>query len=250
MKRSNLYLIGTVHLDVGAREILYNIIESIIPKIITTEISTFSVRYRTSHQEKWLQHLWNLIDSLPKERKIHSRLKLLEYQLSMPFEWKTTQRYSKVNNISCVAIDSGDLARKELPLWERNILSRRNLLRVTNEPDFDLDTYFEDCYLQAETILNTADKIPKSIHPLLWLSDSYWEKREEILADRIRKIYRKYLQKFGSNPQTKIPLVHVCGWMHLVTRSPWKTLADLLSDLNPTRIALMRTSNGNKYLII
>lgn len=219
-----------------------------MPRVITTEISHFSVRYRTDHQKKWLHQLWSLVDSLPQDRKAHSRLKLLEYQLCMPFEWEVAQRYSEVKKILCIAIDSGNLARRDLPLWERDILSEENLLKITSEPNFDLDSHFKDCYAQAETVINIAHKIPKVIHPLSWLSDSDWRTRERLVANRIRRIYRNYLQNI--DPHTGLALVHICGWMHLVTGSPWKTLADLLLDLNPTRVLLIRTAIGRRYLKI
>ena len=246
----DLILVGTVHLDLEGRKDLYKIIENLRPGILTVEISKFSVRYRLSNQEKWLFRLKNLIYKLPKERRVHSRLKLLELQLHLPFEWEVAYRYSNTNNIPCLAIDSGNLARNELPLWENEVLSRKNLLKITDEPDFDLDNHFRECHSQAKIVLKTPNYLPK-LHRLSWPSDRFWERREKTLAYRIRGIYGNGLLNPGSYTRTNMHHVHICGWMHLIARSPWKTLTDLLSDLTPMRILLTRMRNReSNHLII
>ncbi|MDL1958914.1 MAG: hypothetical protein LWX01_10500 [Deltaproteobacteria bacterium] len=247
----DLILIGTVHLDPEGRKDLYKIIENLRPGILTVEISKFSVRYRLSNQGKWLFRLKNLIYKLPKERRIHSRLKLLELQLHLPFEWEVAYRYSNINNIPCLAIDSGNLARNELPLWENEVLSRKNLLKITDEPDFDLDNHFSECHSQAKIALKTPNHLPKPMHHLSWPSDKFWERREKTLAYRIRRIHGSGLLNPGSYSRTSTHHVHICGWMHLIARSPWKTLTDLLSDLTPMRILLTRMRNReSNHLII
>jgi hypothetical protein len=240
----DLILVGTVHLDPEGRRGLYKIIENLRPSVLTVEISKFSVRYRLSNQEKWLLRLKNLTYKLPRERGVHAGLKLLELQLHLPFEWEVAYRYSKANNVPCLAIDSGNLARNELPLWKSEILSRKNLLKITDKPDFDLDNHFREHHSQAKIILKTPNHLPKSLHHLSWLSDRFWERREKTLACRIRGIYRNGLLNPGSYSRTSAHHVHICGWMHLITGSPWKTLADLLSDLTPMRILLTRMRNG------
>ena len=240
----DLILIGTVHLNPEGGCGLYKIIENLRPSILTVEISKFSVRYRLSNQKKWLLRLRNLTYKLPEKRRAHTGLKLLELQLRLPFEWDVAYRYSKANNVPCLAIDSGNLARNELPLWKNEVLSRKNLLKITDEPDFDLDNHFRECHSQAKIVLKTPNHLPKPLHHLSWLSDRFWERREKTLACRIREIYRNGLLNPGSYLRTNIYHVHICGWMHLIVGPPWKTLADLLSDLTPMRILLTRMRSG------
>ena len=240
----DLILVGTVHLDPEGRRGLYKIIENLRPSILTVEISRFSVRYRLSNQEKWLLRLRDLKYNLPEERRDHPRLKLLKLQLHTPFEWEVALRYSEVNNIPCLAIDSGNLARNELPLWKSELLSRKNLLKITDEPDFDLDNHFRECYSQAKIALTTPTHLPKPLHHLTWLSDRFWKKREKTLACRIRSVHGNGLLNPGSPSRTGTQHVHICGWMHLITGAPWKTLTDLLLGLTPKRMLLTRKENG------
>ena len=246
-----LILVGTVHLDPEGRGDLYKIIENLRPSILTVEISKFSVRYRLANQEKWLLRLRDLKHNLPEEKRDHPRLKLLKLQLHTPFEWEVALRYSEVNNIPCLAIDSGNLARNELPLWKSELLSRKNLLKITDEPDFDLDNHFRECHSRAKIALTTPNHLPKPMHHLTWLSDRFWEKREKTLTCRIRKIHGNGLMNPGSSSRTSTHHVHICGWMHLIAGAPLKTIADLLSRLTPMRILFTRTANGEpNYLII
>ena len=248
----NLILVGTVHLDPQGRKGLYKIIENLKPSILTVEISSFSVRYRLSNQEKWLLRFRDLKYKLPEERRGHPGLKLLKLQLHIPFEWEVAYRYSKANSVPCLAIDSGNLARNELPLWKTVLLSRKNLLKITDEPDFDLDNHFRECHSLAKIALKTPNNhLPKPLHHMAWLSDRFWERREKTLACRIRRIHGNGLLNPGSYSKTNTHHVHICGWMHLMARAPRKTLADLLSRLTPVRILLTRMGNGEpNHLIV
>ncbi|MGQ9500402.1 MAG: hypothetical protein ACUVQ6_08750, partial [Dissulfurimicrobium sp.] len=83
----------------------------------------------------------------------------------------------------------------------------------------------------AQDIIARQNFIPDTIHPLRWLRDESWAKREKLLATRIRRILK-----------TKRKTVYIGGWMHIVMGSPYKTLAERLSDLNPQCILLDRNS--------
>ena len=240
----DLILVGTVHLDPEGKRGLYKIIENLRPSFLTVEISRFSVRYRLSNQEKWLLRLRDLKHKLPEERRDHPGLKLLKLQLHTPFEWEVAHRYSEANNVPCLAIDSGNLARNELPLWKSKLLSRKNLLKITDEPDFDLDNHFRECHSLANIALRTPNHLPKPLHHLYWLSDRFWKKREKTLAYRIRRIHGNGLLNPGPSSRTSTHHVHICGWMHLMAGAPLKTLADLLSRLTPMRILLTRIGSG------
>ncbi|RPI51039.1 MAG: hypothetical protein EHM49_07710 [Deltaproteobacteria bacterium] len=247
----DLILVGTVHLDSEGGRGLYKIIKNLKPSIITVEISRFSVKYRLSNQKSWLLRLRDLKHKLPEERRGHSGLKLLKLQLRIPFEWEVAHRYNKANNVPCLAIDSGNLARNELPLWKNELLSTKNLLNITDEPDFDLDNHFRECHSLARIALTTPNHLQNPLHHLSWLSDKFWGKREKTLACRIRKIHGSGLLNSGFSSRTSTHHVHICGWMHLMAGAPQKTLADLLSDLTPTRILLNRREGGaSNHLII
>ncbi|OPL16211.1 MAG: hypothetical protein AVO38_09105 [delta proteobacterium ML8_D] len=248
----DLILVGTVHLDPQGRKGLSKIIEKFQPSILTVEISGFSVRYRLSNQEKWLIRLEYLKNKLSEEKRRHSRLKLLELQLQIPFEWAVAYEYGKANNIPCLPIDNSDLARNELPLWKSEVLSSKNLLKIIQEPDFDLDEHFKICHSKAKTALGKPNHFTKPGQQLSWLSNRSWEKREKTLAYRIKRVHENALPHRGSHLRKNLCHIHICGWMHLMTGGPWKTMADLLLRLDPVRILLRRmgAGSGNDYVII
>jgi hypothetical protein len=246
----DLILVGTVHLDPKNKISLYKTIKNFKPNILTVEISAFSVKYRLSNQKIWLLRLQSLINKLPKEKRGHNGLKLLELQLQMPLEWKMAYEYSKTRDIPCLAVDSGDLARNELPLWKNEILSKENLVKIINEPDFDLDDYFKECHSRAKFALERSDVLKRSFsHQLSWFSDSFWEKRESTLASRIKRIHKGELLAGRSRLRAGLH-IHICGWMHLITGGPYKTLFELLSKLDPVRLFLTRPKRDGSYHLI
>ena len=81
-----------------------------------------------------MENFRDIVAALPKNKSSHPGLRLIECQLSMPFEWKAARRYGSSNGARCLAVDSGELAKNELPLWDSEILSRKNLMAVANQP--------------------------------------------------------------------------------------------------------------------
>ncbi|HID97345.1 MAG TPA: hypothetical protein EYP57_04035 [Thermodesulfobacteriaceae bacterium] len=224
-----LILAGSVHLDTKLKNNIYSTLQAIRPELLTVEISRFSVIYRSFFQHEWLDRYHEILKKLPEEKKTHSNLKLLELQLKMPFEWEVAEKYCRNEGIICLPVDTGDLARKELPVWKRELLTFKNVQNLVSTPDFDLNDHFDSCCLQAGNVIEGKENFSEFHHPLAWLADAYWAKREKILAVRIRRLLRKYS-----------PVVHLGGWMHIVTGSPWKTMSDMLIDLNPERIMLFK----------
>ncbi len=217
-------LLGTVHLDLEARDCLLKLLSALEPECITVEISPFSVSFRALHQRTWEQLLRKGVRQLPAQNRGHARIRLLRRQIKFPFEWSAAREYAKKRGISCLAIDSEELAKRDLPVWEDELLSPDNLYRLVQTQNFDLETHFKRCYRYAERVLDTPGDILPQIHPLSWLSEPFWKRREQMLAERIRQISVGYRR-----------VVHIGGWMHIVTGGPWKTVADFLYDLGPVR---------------
>ncbi|MGQ9745934.1 MAG: hypothetical protein ACUVQV_08205 [Dissulfurimicrobium sp.] len=229
---SRLTLIGSIHLDVAAEcGPLRVALEKLRPEIIAVEISPFSVFYRLKNQKRWLSLFYKNIAPLAKKERLHSGLKLLKLQIMMPFEWQVARYYGKEKGIPVLAIDSGDIAKNEMPSWENMLLSTENINNIVKSEPFDLENHFVGHYKTAQDIIARQNFIPDTIHPLRWLRDESWAKREKLLATRIRRILK-----------TKRKTVYIGGWMHIVMGSPYKTLAERLSDLNPQCILLDRNS--------
>lgn len=224
-----LTLIGTVHGDPLGPGALSILLENISPAAITVEISRFSVEYRRNHHEEWLRLLPLVSSQLPGDRRGHAHLQLLKRQLLMPFEWVISCAYAASRGIPCLAIDTGAVAKEELPTWRHEVLSEKNLQTLTSEPDFDLHDRFSTLYVRAERVLRSPGAWVEAVHPLAWLKEETSEKREHMLARRIR-----LLLSVASN------VVHVGGWEHLVLGTPWPTMASVLRDLDPRRVLLRK----------
>ncbi|MEF3168795.1 MAG: hypothetical protein K6360_05605 [Deltaproteobacteria bacterium] len=223
----SLILVGTVHLQWEARSELSRLLHLLKPAAVTVEISPFSVAYRGQHEARWIALLEDHRRLLPKEQRNHPRVQLLERQIRLPFEWAEALAFGKRRGIPVVPVDTGELARKELPRWEDDLLSKANLLSQTACEAEPVELHIERRHAEAKRILSEPWNGPQAHHPLRWLGEREWEKRERLLAQRVRRIHR-----------IKRPLVHIGGWMHMVIGSPWLTLADRLCDLSPMRILL------------
>ncbi len=224
-------MIGTVHLDSAAEKKLEKVLTNKIASAISVEISRFSVNFRKQNQKKWLTKFNNLKNLLPHEKRNHFRLVLLEQQLKMPFEWRVASDTAFRKNIPCLAIDSGKLAKKELPLWDRELLSIKNLLLITEECNINFNHYFNDHYELAKKILLKKQEIDYEYHPLKWLGDHFWQEREQLLAKRIKKV-----------ASSCSPLLHIGGWAHLAVDLPWKTAASMLQNFILKRILVTGNS--------
>lgn len=198
------------------------------PGVITVEISRFSVSYRTRHGPSWKERLDSLIERLPGPDRHNPGLGLLLRQIGMPFEWQAARAYGDRNRLRVIPIDSGELAASELPSWGHELLAPENLRQIAaSHAGETIDAHIERCRSEAERLLMREESPPASAHPLRWLADPFWERRERLLSRRIRMVMA-----------VRSPLVHIGGWMHLAAGSPWKTLADHLEDLDPVRILI------------
>ncbi len=227
---TQLCLIGSIHLDRTLGPALKRLLQDISPHVITVEISRFSIRFRQRAMPVWHTILRRNLRALPMHRRGHPEIRLLTRQLRMPWEWVMACDYAKGAGIRCIPVDSGSFARLELPAWHNRLLSPENLRLLTEEPRFDLDIYFEKRRRYASIcVKHRADRTCccDSLHPLSYLSTPDWQRRELVLARRIEKVAR-----------TCCKTAHVGGWTHLLTNSPWNSVADMLGHLRPKRVLL------------
>ncbi len=230
MENSRLCLIGSLHLDRALGPALKRLLLDIRPDVITVEISRFSIRFRQRAMPVWLTILKRNLRSLPPRRRGHSEIRLLTRQLRMPWEWVAACDYATEAGIRCIPVDSGNFARAELPGWHNRLLNTRNLHLLTEEPDFDLEQYFEKRRIYAYNCVKGRVTPPyhcEIIHPLSYLRADDWQRRELILARRVEKV-----------ASICCKTAHIGGWTHLLTNTQWKSMADLLGHLRPRRVML------------
>ncbi len=214
MMEGELYIVGTIHLDIASAPVLGRLLERLDPCAITVEISRFSVEFRSSMEERWQERLRRILDAVPEARN-HYRVELLRRQLSMPFEWTVSSSYASVRGIRCMAVDSGALAREELPSWMDTLLTEDNVRALASLPVVEMDDYFARHRREAlETLSGQRNVV--TFPP----ASKFWGRRENILRKRVDRIRKKFKRT-----------VHVGGWTHAVPFGGGTLASRLMPDL-------------------
>jgi hypothetical protein len=232
---SSLALIGTVHRDPRGLQRLVEELTRLRPHVITLEFSCYGLRYRLKRKRSLIKRLLKSLHEIQETdswsmRELKKLLRStgiggIRALLDLPFEYKGAKLYSNRYGLPFHCLDSSSYSRRPLSHLEE-LISPDNLKKVIA---FETAPFKETVireYKHAENLLLNETQSP-------WLqlmhTDEECEKRENIMADRIRKIVAKY-------PESTI--VHIGGWQHLVARQ--RTLFNLLENLEPKRVLLGR----------
>ena len=220
-KRPSVTIVGTIHLYEEARPRLRAILDELAPRVVTVEISRFSIEFRQRHLRIWEERFNLAVMRLGLLGQASTVLELLKRQISMPYEWQVAYDFGRETGARVIPIDLSELSKTELPLWEKELLSEESIKNAfLASKERSIQGHFDAIKRKASSLLRgDGHQIPEPLHPLAWLGDPYWEKRERMLFQRIMRILR-----------VTDSLVHISGWMHCVTGSPWRTLADYLMD--------------------
>jgi hypothetical protein len=223
-----LTLLGTIHRDPRGLTRLVQALNGLKPAVITLEFSLYGLRYRLQKKRPlnhcFLRGLNEIVGTM--DLRLGAFKKLLRTTgiggiralLDLPFEYKGASFYSHLNDIPFYCVDISTYSRQLLGKLDE-LLSLENLKKVITYETADLQETVATEYQKAERLLL------KSKH--LISTDKVWEKRERIMASRIRKITARYAGR---------QIVHIGGWQHLVARQG--TLFSRLEDLTPERILL------------
>jgi hypothetical protein len=235
---SSLTLIGTVHRDPSGFQTLIEELTRQCPQIITVEFSSYGLGYRLKRKRVLTQRLLQGVHEIRGVEYLSVRelKKLLKSSgiggiralLDVPFEYKGARVYSKRYELPLHCIDSSFHSRQLLSHVEE-LISPENLKKVVAFESAPLKATIRREYQNAENLLLNGTQSPwlQVIH-----ADEVWERREHIMADRIKNISAKYPGR---------TIVHVGGWRHLLARKG--TLFNLLEELEPKRVLL-----GRRYL--
>jgi hypothetical protein len=228
-----LTLIGTIHRDPQGLVRLVQALKSLNPHVITLEFSTYGLRYRLkkkrSLDHRLLRGLHEMhgIDGLRlgalKELLRTTGIGGIRALLALPFEYKGASFYSQRCDIPLYCVDISSLSRQLLAKVDE-LLSPENLKKVFAFETAPLEETVQREYKQAETLLLNGRQSPwRHLIP----ADAVGEKRERIMASRIRRIAAHYAGRH---------IVHIGGWQHLAAQPG--TLFSLLEDLTPKRVLL------------
>ena len=149
----------------------------------------------------------------------------------MPYEWTTALAYAKYAHIPCLPIDTGKIAKQELPKWQNSLLTIENVKFLVKEPWFDLESYFLKCHNFAQKLWKEPD-LWQLKRNLAFLHHSIWQEREQIMAARLKRLQR--LNK---------RLVHIGGWLHLLHSPSHATLYSRLEKCVYKKKLIARSKN-------
>jgi hypothetical protein len=219
--KHGLILIGVVHGDPCGFARAEKFLTHLAPDMVTVEISPFSLRYRLKHGSGWQRQLARVLAELPAAASDHLAIRRLAAQVTLPFEVRAARAYRRLTGAPWRPLDLGGLARRHLPRYGPELLSRDNLEALLKTRDGDLAEYTATEYRRARSALARAPlRLPVS-------ETSETLRRERFLARRLRSLASRYHR-----------VAHLGGWEHLVAWQDGPCLWRDLADLYPSRLLL------------
>jgi hypothetical protein len=217
---ARLTVAGAVHGDPHGYERAWKLLDFVRPDLISVEISPFSLHYRRRREKYWLKQLSRALAGLPESARDHLALKRLEAQIRLPFEARAARDWGRAFNIPWRAVDLGELSRRHLPFYSRELLSPDNLKSLLSQPNGSMEEYVREEFQRARMAWeHRSGRLPGLDHRGVL-------NREGFLARRLR-----HLAARGR-------VVHLGGWEHLVSWQDGQGLWPWLADLHPARLLL------------
>lgn len=228
-----LTLLGTVHRDPQGFTKLGKELARLKPDVVTLEFSRYGLSYRRRRKKILTAKLLQGLQEIRKTETLRiSELKDLLRStgiggiaalIDLPFEYKGARFYSQRHGLPLYVLDLSSPSRRLLSHIDE-LLSLENLQKVIAFETASLRETITREYKHAENLLFSKKQSP-------WLqcipTDEDLQKREQVMASRIRKIVAKHQEHH---------IVHISGWQHLLNEND--TLFKLLEDLTPQRILL------------
>ncbi|WP_022853595.1 hypothetical protein [Thermodesulfatator atlanticus] len=184
LPKSDIIILGTIHRVKKGPELLKEVLFCLKPKIITVEISPYSLAKRRQNEKRWLKTFDKLI--LQEKIPLNDALASLRETLRMPYEFQVAK---SLKLAPAVPIDLNRPAQKYLRELEES-LSPDNLRKLSL-----LDVSFSRELTLAKLFLAGLYEPEKTEEDIV---------RERHLAFKIKKLAKQ-----------KRPLVHIGGWRHL-----------------------------------
>jgi hypothetical protein len=216
LSASNLILIGTVHGDPRGYARVLKLLEGLRPDVVTVEISRFSLRYRRAWEGRWRGQLKEALAGLPPGAERHPAIRRITAQIGLPFEYRAARDYSRRDGAKCLPVDLGNVSRRHLPAYSRELLSPANLRALSAEPQDFLEDAVAREYCRARLAFKRSPWRPAG------KGSPETRRREFFVSRRLKRL----AEKAGR-------IAHLGGWEHLI---PWRDgdgLRSWLADQNP-----------------
>ncbi|WP_456434342.1 hypothetical protein [Thermosulfuriphilus sp.] len=205
-----LFLLGTIHRLAQGKERLLELLEDLLPRAVSLEMSRFSYRFRRAREGLWLRRLEELSPLLtPKARKG------LRSILELPYELKAAQEFALKFQVPLYLVDLSLPAREYLLEIDR--LLKKGAIELLEELGQSLEAEARELAILASRALKAPERF---FFHFTWRWGPLEALRGEIMARRLRRRLR-----------WKAPLVHIGGFEHLL---PYPgRLIKHLEDLSP-----------------
>lgn len=213
---TNIFLLATVHGDPAGYGRAWRFLEHLRPKVITVEISRFSVRYRKRAARGWRRRLAAALRELPPGAEAHLAIARVAAQTALPFEYRAARDWGRDQGVPVRLLDSAEVARRHLPRYGDELLSPENLrLLLETTASLSLEEYVAGEFRRARLVKEGQTRRPFPVSGEV-------TRRERLWARRLRRLMH------GGHR-----LVHLGGWEHLVPWLDGRGLPHLLKDLKP-----------------
>ena len=190
-------MIGVIHRDADLEKRLLFWLESVMPDVVTLELSRYGLHFRQSRGEELRKRLTETMDELVAEGcTIDSRSfgDLLAY-IALPSEFIAASAFAESRGIPLHLVDMDGLSQSHLGLME-NLLAKDNLIKLLCTQASGKDRL----ELAAARLF-----FEKGVS--LFRYDNEMAARDRHMSDRIKEL----IDSSHGAPC----FLHVCGWQHL-----------------------------------
>lgn len=237
-----LTLVGTVHRDPLGHQRLSTLLEQLQPDLLTLEMSRYALHYRNIRGRAQLLRLERILERLAADidrplpelmtcQAVSDIYKLL----ALPYEYRAAREYADQRRCRLELIDLAKVSLLKLKRVESGLISYRNLKILTALSEDILSQRLET-YRTAQSLL--LDDPEASVCAAFLHQRRGTEgvgPRDRAMAEQIRRL----LQGIPGRH-----LVHIGGWVHLLTDPRGETLFSRLGEFSPNRRLLVETAPG------
>lgn len=232
-----LTLLGTVHRDPRGFVRLVEALDDLKPDIITLEFSTYGLHYRQRHRKFLRQQLIAGLQEILGPEALRGKgwrglvrtagIGGIIAFIDLPFEYKGARLHCQRHHLPMFCLDLSSYSHQLLTSVDE-LLSPANLRGVIAFETSSLQKTVEKEYALAASLLRDGKNSPWQ---RLITMERQWEKRDAVMAERLRKLTTRH---------PTCTIVHIGGWQHLTARE--RTLFTFLEDERPTRVLLSHPS--------
>jgi len=233
-----LTLVGTVHRDPRGHQNLSTLLEQLQPDLLTLEMSPYALHYRQNRGRPLLLRLERLLERLAaetgrpvQELKTCQAVRDIFRLLTLPYEYCAARNYADRHGCRLELVDVAEISALKLQRVETGLITYHNLKVLIALPEEEASQRQESYGTAQDLLLN---------NPAASVSAAFLRQRRgaEGVGPRDRAMAEQIsrLLQAGS-----VHLVHVGGWVHLLTDPLGETLFSRLGEFSPIRRLLVET---------